>query len=209
MTGTATTSFVGAPAQREQRFYALAEGEGLDGEGATALWRAAGAGNADGLTGFAGPGDRAPTVEGAIKHVTNGGAACYVEVDIRNVGGLNKVSKTLGDEMVRDIAGAARAAVASVGGDVTAVRHGGDEVSFIVVADGDSQSLRQRLVDALEAAKVQVRGDVAHLDWVPHPKRHGEGGTGLFFGVAAVTPGSDPDQVMHEADSAVETMKNA
>jgi GGDEF domain-containing protein len=209
LASNAVTSFTSASQQRRERFVAVTEAEGVERDTAERLWQAAGSGNADALTGFDAAGDRVPSLEGAVKFVANGGAACYVEVDIRNVGGMNRVSKGLGDEVVRDIAGAARAAAASVGGDVTSIRHGGDEVSFIVTANGTSQALKDALVTALAAARVRVSAEMAHLEWVPHPKRRGESGTGLFFGVSAISETSDPEQVFHEADSAVEAMKTA
>ncbi|HVA75831.1 MAG TPA: hypothetical protein VNF71_14835 [Acidimicrobiales bacterium] len=205
--------FVGSGADRRRRFVVTAMGFGVTAEAAAGLYKLTSGGQLDPLTGFAPAGDRLPTIDRAAAYTGETGyQAAYVEVDIRNLGGLNAaLGRDQADDVLRTLSTTVEQRLGPLG-TVAAFRHGGDEVSFVVVATRSlaDHQLVSDVRGVLSEAATQGRSRYSHLEQVEHPKYPGDrtrGGTGIAFGVAAITPGSDPLRVCAAADLEVEDQK--
>jgi GGDEF domain-containing protein len=168
----------------------------------------------DNVTGFhegrSGPG-RLATLRRAICHTAQTGQeCCYVEMDVQNLGGLNAVlGHTRANEVYAAIAALVRCELSSVAATAVFFRHGGDEMSAVLIGTKEQ---------ALQAAFATVRRKVADLarrcqvDDIPHPKHPDDPcwrGTGVCFGMAWLLPEHehDPTVVFHLADADVARSK--
>lgn len=211
------TSFVSASEQRERSFvegvrsYAAKRQREVSELEARALYATTGAADLDPVTGFSGPRDRMPTVRAAIDHVrATGESAFYVEADIANLGGLNAKlghsgANVVYGRMAEDFARELR----TVGGSLALFRHGGDELSAVVVGPGVT---RASVVDALERAQARIaeRVRAEGLADIPHPKHKlekGFAGTRLVTGVSEVRGTARPEEIVSAADRSVEANK--
>src|SRR5262249_44187742 len=120
-------------------FLSLARRFGVPPDPAAGLYGILLESRADGLTGFESAADRESTTRKAADRVTRTGtAALYVEIDVRNMGGLNdKLGRQKADEILAQISGIVEREMMS--GSVSSLadawpfRHGGDEFSFVIV----------------------------------------------------------------------------
>ena len=193
---------------------------------AAELFTRAGGEDIDPTTGFELRGARMPTVERALAHVraTPSAHAFYIEGDIRNLAGLNAAC---GFQNASEVFGAMTAIMRrhlqAIGADVACFRHGGDEVSAVVVgpvtqAQVDTAlSAARREMGAMASTSQVARGSSrTTLASIPHPKHPGDArfnGTGMVFGVTEMMPGTMPDAVRARelvavADRAVELAKH-
>lgn len=165
-------------------------------------------GQVDEGIGYQAKGAHEPTIRRAIEHVRRTGeSAHYAEIDLKNLGGLNaKLGFPAATKVFRDFGQIIREELAKTGADVQLIRHGGDEVSAVVV-NGSREAVEQ----ALAAAQERVRGYVKEngLDQIEHPKYKGQKdrrGTGITYAVADIGP-HDTVQTVHE-DAAIRVEQN-
>jgi len=124
--------FVSPYEYRNQEFEATAKNVGLTEEQARALRPPD---VRDPVTGFYKAEDRMPTLERAQQFIReNGGVGSYVEADIANLGGLNaRFGNSGANEVYREMSDIFKAAIKEAGGTGILFRHGGDEISAIVI----------------------------------------------------------------------------
>jgi GGDEF domain-containing protein len=195
-------------------FRVTAESRGVPADQVDALWAKAGIEQhtTDPLTGFQTGTFRVETVVHAQQHVREtGDQAFYVECDVRNLSGLNlEVGREGADEVFANTAEVVRAALEALDAKVSAFRHGGDEISFVVVSSEEP-------IEAVEKALAQAQALVAQrvreagLADIPHPKhpdQPGLNGTGIVYGLSEILGDGHPDAVFSEADQAVERNKH-
>jgi GGDEF domain-containing protein len=165
----------------------------------------------DCVTGFhegrAGKG-RFSTLQRAIQHVKRTGEqAFYVEMDLRNLGGLNAaLGHTGANEVYGQIAALVRKELSAVASEAVFFRHGGDEMSAFLI-DTTEESIR-----AAMGAVVAGVGELAKrtgLDAIPHPKHLGDWrwrGVGVHFGLCRLSAAheEDPTLVFAQADTELE-----
>lgn len=185
---------------------------------------------------------RLRVIEQAIRAAAEGRYAAYVEVDIRNVNGANRVlgHTRCNSRVIERVAAILRANILSgrsllslqadrqqqellrlVGttveqGEVLSqlgeswvqmFRHGGDELSFVVV--GFHPRLLSALLDAAYR-EVAILGQTEELKFLLHPKHplsFGQWGIGISFGVATIAGTEAAADVPPMADVRVEQMK--
>jgi hypothetical protein len=216
---------------RRQQFVNTMLVRGMTAERAGALFEAHGRPPVDALTGFEGPATRVDNAALAIEHsARTGDEAFYVEVDIRNLGGLNRA---LGNDGANAIfSGMSRSIEAdlrALGVDVVAHRHGGDELSFVIVTPNPTRDASGRIItreqwrtlltetltraerrvsDQIDSATYRdADGTVHRVADIPHTKPTGHAGTGVIIGFGAL---STPDAMLatgHSRDFAGSTIE--
>lgn len=154
---------------------------------------------------------RFETLKAAVQHVIETQErAFYVEMDLKNLGGLNaRLGHARTNEVFSKIAGLIQVFLKGAGQDSAFFRHGGDEMSTIVVA-----SNRRRLETAIHKINqsVQELAEQYHLQDIENPKHLDDPrffGIGVHFGVVEIQPehASDPKAVFQEADVLLEQNK--
>lgn len=151
------------------------------------------------------------TLKEAIRHVKETEEeAYYIEMDLRNLGGLNAVlGHSQANEVFSDIADIIRRTLSSVASDAVFFRHGGDEICAFLI-DAKKQ--------AILAAFEQVHENVAKLaadynvDDIPHPKHPANKdmrGVGIHAGIIQLSLRHEKDAtlVFREADIELERSK--
>lgn len=161
----------------------------------------------DPVTGFYQKEDRIPTMERAQRFLQeNGGVGTYVEADIANLGGLNaRFGNSGANKVYREMSDIFEEAIKEAGGTGILFRHGGDEISAIVL--GVPPTDVERALAGMQgrmAELVERRG----LADIPHAKdRRLQPGTRLNYGVSEIRSGVDPDVIFKDADLVVEKLK--
>lgn len=161
--GAAPGIFKGQALARRGSFFELADRLKLDETQAADLYRIAGRSEKEPLTGFDAAGDRLGTVEKARLFFREKPDvyAGYVEVDVRNLGGLNdNLTRGDSDNVFKFMSDTTDKHIRSLKADVVSFRHGGDEFSFVVVAklaEVGTGAVRQVLAEAQTAIDVHVR----------------------------------------------------
>lgn len=178
-------------------------------------FRIAGGENRDKATGLEAGENRIPTLARAVAHVREHteDQAFYVVVDIANVGGMNKTHgkgkvnrevfrrfATILQQQLRDISDVTRLSVSGF-------RHGGDELSFVVVGTGLTQPAVGQAMETAQR-KVDEAATDAGLMNTPHLKEHRPLGTGIYFHVAPISGDSDIPTLLDAADRALEAIKH-
>ncbi len=169
---------------------------------------------ADNVTGFhegrSGPG-RLSTLHRAIRHARLTGEECYyVEMDLRNLGGLNAaLGHTGANEVYAAISSLVRSELSSFASESAFFRHGGDETSAFLI-DTTEQAVRKAFVTIHQEAADLARSYKVHD--VPHPKHPYDGrfsGTGVRFALVRLRPDheDDPTLVFRQADADLERNK--
>jgi GGDEF domain-containing protein len=212
--------FTSSGADRRAAFLSLAQRYGVGPDSAVDLYGVLLESRPDGLTGFERAADRESTVLKAVDHVARtGAAALYVEVDVRNMGGLNDgLGRLKADVVFAQIAGIAErelmgGALSSLG-DVWPFRHGGDEFSFVVVGRrpgiGEAQ-LEFATVASLTRATADVKAQTRQYAAVPHRKDKEKRpfGTGIVWATSLIRPGMVPEKIFKVADLKIEQKKVA
>jgi GGDEF domain-containing protein len=212
--------FTSSGADRRAAFLSLAQRYGVGPDSAVGLYGVLLESRPDGLTGFERATDRESTVLKAVEHVARtGAAALYVEVDVRNMGGLNEaLGRSKADAVFAQIAGIVErelmgGALSSLG-DVWPFRHGGDEFSFVVVGRrpsiGEAQ-LEFATVASLTRATADVNEQTRQYAAVPHRKDKEKRpfGTGVVWATSLIRPGMVPEKIFKVADVKVEQKKVA
>lgn len=159
--------------------------------------------------------DREPTIKRAIEYVGSSMTeqAFYIEVDVRNLGGINdKLGIAEGRKILFTASQIAQKYVRQLGGNgfVGSFHHGGDEFCFVIVGEVDLETLEAKLTAAeyefAEINDTEINGiavrNVVHLK---HPSQYG---TGIAWGVSAITAGSKVGEVLSTADQIIELKKS-
>jgi GGDEF domain-containing protein len=212
--------FTSSGADRRAAFLSLAQRYGVGPDSAVGLYGVLLESTPDGLTGFERAADRESTVLKAVDHVARtGAAALYVEVDVRNMGGLNDgLGRSKADVVFAQIAGIVErelmsGALSSLG-DVWPFRHGGDEFSFVVVGrrtgTGEAQ-LEFATVASLTRATAHVKEQTRQYAAVAHRKDKEKRpfGTGIVWATSLIRPGMVPEKIFKIADVKIEQKKVA
>ena len=212
--------FTSSGADRRAAFLSLAQRYGVGPDSAVGLYGVLLESRPDGLTGFERAADRESTVLKAVDHVARtGAAALYVEVDVRNMGGLNEgLGRAKADVVFAQIAGIVErelmgGALSSLG-DAWPFRHGGDEFSFVVVGRrpgiGEAQ-LEFATVASLTRATADVKEQTRQYASVPHRKDKEKRpfGTGIVWATSLIRPGMVPEKIFKVADLKIEQKKVA
>ncbi|BBM86777.1 diguanylate cyclase domain-containing protein [Candidatus Uabimicrobium amorphum] len=169
----------------------------------------------DPLTKFEVAADRKPTVVRAIEHVGNSitEKAFYVEIDVRNLGGLNEaLGRSEGEKILITATQKAHKHINQLNskGFVGSFRHGGDEFSFVVVGEVSLEEVEAKLTAAenefAEINKTQVKGTT--VGSIVHLKHKSQHGTAITWGVSTITGESDVGDVLSTADQIVELKKS-
>jgi hypothetical protein len=140
--GAAPGIFKGQAEERTGAFFQLAKELKLGDGQAGQLYKLAGRSEKEALTGFDAAGDRLGTLTKAMKFYQTQwpkAFAAYVEVDVRNLGGLNdNLTRGDSDNVFRFMSSTTDKHMRSLKADVVSFRHGGDEFSFVAVAESDA-----------------------------------------------------------------------
>jgi GGDEF domain-containing protein len=154
---------------------------------------------------------RIATLRQVIRHVRQTGErAFYVEMDVRNLGGLNAaLGHSRANEVYSAIAALIRNELSSVASEAAFFRHGGDEMSAFLV-NTTEQAVRAGL-ERVHRGVAKLAKDHGVHD-IPNPKHRRCGrcrGIGLHIGMTRIASRheDDPTLVFQEADVAVERRK--
>lgn len=165
---------------------------------------------------------RQRTIERAQDFVdaNDGQQAHYAEIDLKNLGGLNAaMGASAANGVYRRVADAIREELGALGDHVSLFRHGGDEMSAVVVGAADSASIEQALARANERVRAWSASETTSADApmpgikladIPHPKHKGDlsrRGIGITFGTSRIRPGASLDRIIGGADMALEVQK--
>lgn len=200
--------FLDPTAARWKAFSAKAEANHIPQAEARALFESITGRTVDEVTGFNKAPDRVPSLEAAQAYVQKtGDNAYYVELDVSNLGGLNNaVGRDAANADFRVAGQMIKEELSAIGADVAMFRHGGDEMSAVVVGPG----VKKAQVDAaLAKAKARYDQYIADrgLSNLPHTKPGKAPGVSFTYGVSQVGPKEAPTDVFRRADTAVEAMK--
>jgi GGDEF domain-containing protein len=145
----------------------------------------------DPVTGFDLANDRIPTLILATKFAMELGVNyTYVEIDLKNLGGLNSylganqdantIYRMMSDTVHNELRG-----LISFPWKLCAFRHGGDEFSFVLWGDIEASKIDSALISAQK--KIAEEVGKQHLDKIEHPKHPKDpkyAGTGIYFGIS-------------------------
>lgn len=153
-------------------------------------------------------GVKTSTVRRAMVHSeATGEPAYYVAADIANLGGLNAHVGNVAEAAnvhFRAMADILQEELSRTGGDVVALRTGGDELGLVVV-NADARSVSDAML-AAEARSMEYARANGLAD-IPNPKRSDELGVGLHTGVSEVVPGLTMDDILRHADEGIDASK--
>ena len=190
-------------------FTARARGLGVNEGAAKALAPVAARDDVTGFYNGQQSGMKADTVTRALAHMERTGEeGVYVSADIANLGGLNAAMGNQAERAnvhFRAMAGIMKRELDAIGADVVPMRTGGDELGAVVV-NGNVEQVDAALTRA-EAAVSKYAKDNGLAD-IPHPKRSGEYGVGLHFGMAELRKGETLSDIFNRADNGVDFSKN-
>jgi len=208
--------FTSTGTDRRSAFAAMAADFGVEAAAAADLYGALVESRPDALTGFERGADREATTHKAAQQASKSGTAgVYVEVDVRNLGGLNRaLGKGRADQVFAQIASITEGEMRSISdlADAWPFRHGGDEFSFVVVARRagiDAAQLEFAVAAALTRAARMVSTATAEFAATPHIKPGRLPGTGIVWGTSVIGPAAEPEKVFSVADGKVETKKRS
>lgn len=209
------TAFKSSAQERKENFLSTAvNAYGLSPSNAAELLATSSADEVDDLTGFDKAGDRRLTLGNAVRYLSGADATgVYVEVDLRNLGGLTKErGRQQADEVYAAMSAMTEKAMLSLDADVSRFRHGGDEFSFIVVGRDATPSAVSEALTAAQKSIAQYVADrgLSEIEHPKHPEDPGKRGTGIIFGIAPITPArEDVDSVVNSILSAADRQVEA
>jgi diguanylate cyclase (GGDEF)-like protein len=154
---------------------------------------------------------RVSTLRRAIQYVQRTGEqAFYVELDLRNLGGLNAtLGHTRANEVYGKIAAVIRKELSRAASQATFFRHGGDEMSAFLVHTTEG-AVRRALDDVRRrVARLAKRYGVADIPHLKHGLDRRQKGIGVHFGVCRLSAEykQDPARVFRLADTELERSK--
>lgn len=151
------------------------------------------------------------TLEEAIRHVKETAKdSFYVEMDLRNLGGLNAaIGSTRANEVFSAIAAIVRSELSAVACEAAFFRHGGDETSAFLV-NTTEQAVREA-IDRVHQDVAKLAND-NEINDIPHPKHRDDDrfrGIGIHFGMVRLSARheKDPTLVFKQADIELERSK--
>lgn len=163
--GEAPGIFKGEAEKRDIAFKAKGEGFQLSEGQIQELYKLAGRSEKEPLTGFDEAGDRIGTLTSAMQYYKENYPhifAGYIEVDVRNLGGLNdNLSRADSDNVFKFMSDTTDKHVKSLKADVISFRHGGDEFSFVVVGSFPG-IMSNKVRTVLTEAQIAVDAYVQH-----------------------------------------------
>lgn len=163
--GAAPGAFKGQAEARANNFKLKGLALNLSGEHIAALYKIAGRSEKEPLTGFDAAGDRIGTLIKAMAYFKEHYPrvlAGYVEVDVRNLGGLNdNLTRGDSDNVFKYMSDTTDKHMRSLKADVISFRHGGDEFSFVVVGQV-ATILLDNVKTVLTEAETAVAAYVKH-----------------------------------------------
>ncbi len=204
-----------ASVKRYEKFIETAK-KGLPEDVATKLYEESGGGDVDRLTHLGRAVDHIPTIENALSLVraNRENKAFYVEVDIRNLRGLNSnLGRAGANEVFSDLAKTVQNHLNGLGVEVAGFRHGGDEFSFVIVSKKEgvsNEKAEQAIKDALSNAQSEIEKRYEQLKSIEHPKHpnnKAKWGTGITCGVTSIRPNDSVAYILSRADKQVEERK--
>lgn len=202
--------FRDATEQREQVFLDNAKNLGIAEPEARALFGRSKALLLDEVTGWSGAEDRLPTLQRALAFSReHGESAHYVEIDVRNLGGLNNaVGKHAADGDFAVVTRLIKEEMAGVGADAAFFRHGGDELSVVAVGPGVPKA---RIDAAMAKASARFDDYIERrgLAEIPHTKKGKAPGVGFTFATETASARDDAAAIVRRAVEACEAKKSA
>lgn len=166
----------------------------------------------DHVTGFHRAEDKVPTVKRVLNYVRQtGNTAHFVDADIANLGGLNthfKNDHVPANAVYRAISGIFAEEMHKAGSqDAVMIRHGGDEISAVVVG-----STNDKVNQAMEKARTRIDSYIKNvgLSDIPHPKHPGDAsrsGVGLYMGQSDIVPNDSLDDIFSRAARGIDSAK--
>jgi GGDEF domain-containing protein len=151
------------------------------------------------------------TLRQAIQHVNaTNEVAVYVDMDLRNLGGLNDaLGHTKANGVYSEIAAVARKELSAAASDSTFFRHGGDETSAFMI---DTTEKKVRVALVIVQDEVAKLAKMHGVDSIPHPKHQGDGrikGIGIHYGICRIRPEheDDPTVIFRAAEADLERSK--
>jgi len=142
---------------------------------------------------------RFQTLVDAIAHVRDTQEECYyVEIDVRNLSGLNSaIGHTGANVIFRAITDALEARLTACASEVVCFRHGGDELSMVVV---NTKLARLDLALHLARLDVELIAQKFNVAFIHCPKIGGRPGIGIHQGIARIEANSIPETLFVKAD---------
>jgi predicted signal transduction protein with EAL and GGDEF domain len=198
---------------RKQKYLEAKAAEGVPKKEALFLYKRVAGEEQHPVSGYAPASDRVKTMERGLAFAAEHGEdAIYVEIDIRNLGGINEaVGRTAADKDVGVVAQIIKQHLDNIGADVAPIHHGGDELSAVIVGPGITKAQVERvLADA--SARVDVYVKNRGLDEVRHlkdPTNDAKKGFGFTFAAEKAGSGDDAQALFDRAGLAVEAKKKA
>ncbi len=196
---------------RHNQFVRIAKSSNVSLEKAEELYTLSGGGEKDGLTGLDRATDRIPTLKNAQAEILkSGGSGVYIGIDIRNLKGINAAKGRIeADKEYANMVTIVKNELKALGMQVAGFRHGGDEISFVIVAEkGMPQTELNRACDkALKGAQQKIEGELPHLANIPHAKYPNQKGSGIAFGISPLNDKYSPETIIKIADERVEQSK--
>ncbi len=211
--GPKEAAFLDPVEYRRQEFMRRAKELGVPDAEARQLFKRTGGERLDPDTGYHFGEDRGPTMQRAIDHLRKTGEdAYYVEMDIRNLGSLNRglgrpgavVEFKVGADLIKEELRAVKA-------DVSLFHHGGDEISAVIVGPNVTQATVDAALTRAQArfrTYMQARGlgELVHPKYPTDPAKRG---IGFTFSTKQALTTDTPDSVFRAADQALELLKKA
>jgi GGDEF domain-containing protein/prophage maintenance system killer protein len=196
---------------RAQALIEAATSRGVARDEALRLFAIAGGSACDPITGYARAADRVPTIERAIDWAKRSGEnAFYVDIDIRNLGGLNRaVGRAAADRDVRIAADLIKSELGAIGADISLIRHGGDELSAVIVGPRVERASIDAALSRAHSrfdAYVRARG-LADLPHTKNPDDPSKRGVGFTFVTEQARATDDVASILGRADVSLEAMK--
>lgn len=162
----------------------------------------------DHVTGFFRAEQKAPVVARAQKYTADTGIPTYfVDADIANLGGINALFKdnhTQANAVYRNLSDIFHDEISKAGGQVISIRHGGDEISAVVVGASDAsiEAAKQRITQ-----RVQDYSEQNGMQDLPHTKEGKAPGIGLHLGYTKIHPEEHLDNIFERASAGVNESK--
>lgn len=167
----------------------------------------------DQVTGFYRAEEKVPTMERAQAYVESTGQSVhFIEADIANLGGLNshfRNNHQLANKVYSDLANIFAEEINKIGTQqAVLIRHGGDEISSIVIGGNEEKITRAK--NNIYNRIIKYTKDNNLCD-IPHPKHLNDerfNGVGLHVGYAELKQGKNLLLVYDEAAESVNSSKN-
>ena len=144
----------------------------------------------------------------AIKSAAGKVAGVHSEIDLRNIGGLNKkFGHQAANKIIRKFTDTVKAEVEKLGGNLHFFRHGGDEFSITGLGISKGQ-MDQALASASDIINQYVKDE--GLADIPHHKAENDltkAGTGIYYNTESISPDLTAEELFSLTDAELEVVK--